>query len=61
MSANVDIKELYAALEETAKLLDRVEETGGSIKAIERNVRRMRGTLRTMMIHFEDLAVLEGK
>jgi len=48
-------------LETLARDLDRLDETGRGIPAVEKNVTRMRGALNALQIQFADLArVLAG-
>ncbi|MBE0617249.1 MAG: hypothetical protein IH608_04905 [Proteobacteria bacterium] len=47
-------------LESLAADLDRLQEAGREIPAVERNTVRMRGTLRALQVQFEDLARLSG-
>jgi hypothetical protein len=48
-------------LETLGRDLEELEKAGHGIPAVERNVLRMRGALRTLQIQFLDLAALEGE
>ncbi len=48
------------ALEALARDLDALADAGEGIPAVERNVVRLRGSLRALQIQFEDMAAPEG-
>ncbi len=58
MSADkvVEVSRILGAL---SRELDALERAAGEIPAVERNVVRMRGTLRALEIQFEDLAAMQ--
>jgi hypothetical protein len=55
------VAQIAQSLKALTKDLDTLEEAGGGIPAVERNVIRLRGTLRALEIQFGDLADLEGE
>lgn len=52
------VTQVARSLEALARDLDALEQAGGGIPAVERNVVRLRGTLRALEIQFADLAEL---
>jgi len=59
MSAD-KVAEVSRILETLARDLDALERAAGEIPAVERNVARMRGTLRALEIQFADLAAMQA-
>ncbi len=57
MSAD-KVAEVSRILEALSRDLDALERAAGEIPAVERNVVRMRGTLRALEIQFADLAAM---
>lgn len=55
MTADARVREIVRALEGVSRGLDALAEAGRQIPAVERNVVRMRGSLRALQIQFDDL------
>ncbi|GAB4247655.1 MAG: hypothetical protein Kow0054_02910 [Deferrisoma sp.] len=61
MMSDARIREIAEALERLGRDLEELIEAGKDLPAVERNARRMQGTLWTLRAHFEVLAeTLEG-
>ncbi len=60
MRTETQASRIARALEALSRDLEALAEAGRGVPAVERNVVRLRGSLRALQIQFEDLAAPEG-
>lgn len=60
MRTETQASRIARALETLSRELDALAEAGEGVPAVERNVVRLRGSLRALQIQFEDIADRDG-